>query len=63
MGINTDKPDEALTVHGSIQVTGALLQTSDARAKRNIQRVSKLRIVALTSLEQAKNSGTNFTCQ
>ena len=63
MGINTDKPDEALTVHGSIQVTGALLQTSDARAKRNIQRVSKLRIVALTSLvnEQAKNSGTSFT--
>ena len=39
MGINTDKPEEALSVHGNIQVTGQILQASDIRIKRNIRKV------------------------
>ncbi len=39
VGINTDKPDEALSVHGNIQVTGQVLQISDSRVKRNIEPV------------------------
>ncbi|XP_012942289.2 myelin regulatory factor, partial [Aplysia californica] len=53
IGINTDHPDEALTVHGSMALTGKLTKPSDIRAKEDIQEidpknqlanVSKLRI-------------------
>ncbi|KAL5502750.1 hypothetical protein EMCRGX_G009571 [Ephydatia muelleri] len=53
VGINTEKPEEALTVNGHIQLTGQLLQLSDMRLKRNITRadpahmlenISKLRL-------------------
>ena len=40
MGINTDKPEEALSVHGNIQVMGQILQASDTRIKRDIRKVS-----------------------
>ena len=40
VGINNDAPDEALTVHGNIHLTGALIQPSDKRAKTNIREVS-----------------------
>jgi hypothetical protein len=36
VGINTDNPTEALTVHGNVQVTGAVLQPSDRRVKEDI---------------------------
>ena len=39
MGINTDKPEEALSVHGNIQVTGQILQGSDVRIKKNVKKV------------------------
>lgn len=38
VGINTEKPEEALTVNGHIQLTGQLLQLSDVRLKRNVTR-------------------------
>ncbi|XP_026477524.1 myelin regulatory factor-like [Ctenocephalides felis] len=37
VGINMDKPDETLVVHGNIKVSGHVVQPSDARAKENIQ--------------------------
>ncbi|XP_043289934.1 myelin regulatory factor-like protein isoform X2 [Venturia canescens] len=39
VGINTDRPDEALVVHGNMKVTGHIVQPSDARAKQNVQEV------------------------
>ena len=39
VGINTDKPEEALTVNGNIQLTGQILQASDIRVKQNIRQV------------------------
>ncbi|XP_055942311.1 myelin regulatory factor-like isoform X1 [Argiope bruennichi] len=54
VGINTDRPEEALVVHGNIKVTGHILQPSDLRAKYDIheldtrqqlRNVSNLRIV------------------
>ncbi|XP_041367258.1 myelin regulatory factor-like isoform X2 [Gigantopelta aegis] len=53
VGINTDHPEEALTIHGNIKLTGHLMQPSDIRAKENIeelntkeslQKVSQLRL-------------------
>ncbi|XP_008194461.1 myelin regulatory factor isoform X2 [Tribolium castaneum] len=54
VGINTDRPDESLVVHGNIKVTGHIIQPSDIRAKKNIvecdtaeqlRNVQKLRVV------------------
>ncbi|XP_052800513.1 myelin regulatory factor-like isoform X2 [Mya arenaria] len=39
VGINTDRPDEALTVHGNIKLTGQIFQTSDIRAKQDLVEV------------------------
>ncbi|KAK0176222.1 hypothetical protein PV328_000377 [Microctonus aethiopoides] len=39
VGINTDRPDEALVVHGNMKVTGHIVQPSDARAKQNVHEV------------------------
>ncbi|GFO12761.1 myelin regulatory factor [Plakobranchus ocellatus] len=39
VGVNTDRPDEALTVHGNLRVTGMLTQPSDMRAKENIKEI------------------------
>ncbi|KMQ89535.1 myelin regulatory factor-like protein [Lasius niger] len=39
VGINTDRPDEALVVHGNMKVTGHIVQPSDARAKQSVQEV------------------------
>lgn len=36
VGINTDKPTEALTVHGNIRLTGSVMQTSDERVKEHV---------------------------
>jgi hypothetical protein len=54
VGINTDRPDESLVVHGNIKVTGHIIQPSDIRAKKNIvecdtaeqlRNVQKMRVV------------------
>ncbi|XP_030222596.1 myelin regulatory factor isoform X3 [Gadus morhua] len=54
VGINTDRPDEALVVHGNIKVMGSLVHPSDIRAKENVQevdttdnlkRISQMRLV------------------
>lgn len=47
VGINTDRPDESLVVHGNIRLTGHIVQPSDARAKTNVQEMD--------SREQLKN--------
>ncbi|XP_025086102.1 myelin regulatory factor-like isoform X2 [Pomacea canaliculata] len=39
VGINTDHPEESLTVHGNMRLTGHLLQPSDMRAKENLQEI------------------------
>ena len=39
MGINTDRPDEPLTIHGNIKLTGHIIQPSDARVKTDIHEV------------------------
>lgn len=41
IGVNTDSPEEALTVVGNVQVTGQILQPSDVRLKTDIMKVSK----------------------
>lgn len=41
MGINTEAPDEALTVVGNVSVTGSVLHPSDKRLKQNIKKVNK----------------------
>ncbi|XP_013361890.1 PREDICTED: myelin regulatory factor isoform X2 [Chinchilla lanigera] len=54
VGINTDRPDEALVVHGNVKVMGSLLHPSDLRAKELVQevdtteqlkRISRMRLV------------------
>lgn len=39
VGINTDTPDEALTVAGNVKVMGAIMQPSDERVKEDISAV------------------------
>ena len=39
MGINTDKPEEALSVNGNIRVTGCIEHPSDMRIKTDIHPV------------------------
>ena len=39
VGINTDRPDEALVVHGNVKVMGSLMHPSDLRAKEHLQEV------------------------
>ncbi|XP_069702809.1 myelin regulatory factor isoform X2 [Periplaneta americana] len=57
VGINTDRPDEAMVIHGNLKVTGHIVQPSDRRAKENIQEcdtreqlrnVQQLRVVRYT---------------
>ncbi|XP_071122757.1 myelin regulatory factor-like isoform X3 [Mytilus edulis] len=40
VGVNTDHPEEALTVHGNMRLTGHLLQPSDKRVKDEIKEVN-----------------------
>jgi hypothetical protein len=39
VGINTDRPEEALVVYGNCKVTGQIMHPSDMRAKENITEV------------------------
>ncbi|XP_028814283.1 myelin regulatory factor isoform X3 [Denticeps clupeoides] len=54
VGINTDRPDEALVVHGNVKVMGSVVHPSDIRAKENVKevdttdnlkRISQMRLV------------------
>ncbi|XP_061773165.1 myelin regulatory factor isoform X3 [Nerophis ophidion] len=54
VGVNTDRPDEALVVHGNVKIMGSLVHPSDIRAKENVQevdttdnlkRISQMRLV------------------
>lgn len=54
VGINTDRPDEPLVVHGNVKITGHIIQPSDERVKEQIEEldtkqqlrnVSNMRIV------------------
>ena len=45
VGVNTDHPDEALTVAGNIKLSGQILHTSDIRAKEGLQEVCNLLIL------------------
>ncbi|XP_061394137.1 uncharacterized protein LOC133329672 [Musca vetustissima] len=36
VGINTDRPDESLVVHGNLKISGHIVQPSDSRAKQEI---------------------------
>lgn len=47
VGVNTEHPEEALTVHGNMRLTGHLLQPSDLRAKENLKEVWRSLITAL----------------
>ncbi|XP_031717587.1 myelin regulatory factor isoform X6 [Anarrhichthys ocellatus] len=40
VGINTDRPDEALVIHGNLKVMGSVVHPSDIRAKENVQEVN-----------------------
>ena len=40
VGINTDRPEEALVVYGNCKITGQITHPSDIRAKENIREVS-----------------------
>lgn len=37
VGVNTDNPDEALTIHGNVKLTGHVITPSDVRAKKDIR--------------------------
>ncbi|XP_053576447.1 myelin regulatory factor isoform X2 [Bombina bombina] len=54
IGINTERPDEALVVHGNVKIMGSLMHPSDIRAKESIEevdttehlkRISQMRLV------------------
>ncbi|KAM9301918.1 myelin regulatory factor [Gastrophryne carolinensis] len=54
IGINTERPDEALVVHGNAKIMGSVLHPSDIRAKEDIEevdtteqlkRISQMRLV------------------
>lgn len=40
VGVNTDRPDESLVVHGNVKVTGHIIQPSDVRAKTNVEEMN-----------------------
>ena len=50
VGINTDKPEEALTVHGNVKVTGHVIQPSDQRAKVDIEEVRSHSLITIVSM-------------
>lgn len=39
VGVNTDRPDEALVVHGNVKLTGHIVQPSDGRVKQHVRQV------------------------
>ena len=60
VGINTDRPDEAMVIHGNMKVTGHIVQPSDRRAKENIQEVRTHHEFSLTSSSSRLNMMPRF---
>ncbi|XP_078586542.1 uncharacterized protein LOC144868316 isoform X2 [Branchiostoma floridae x Branchiostoma japonicum] len=58
VGINTERPDEALVVHGNVKVSGHIMQPSDMRAKENIKEADTKE--ALTNVSQLKVYNYNY---
>uniref|UniRef100_A0A0L8G096 Myelin regulatory factor n=1 Tax=Octopus bimaculoides TaxID=37653 RepID=A0A0L8G096_OCTBM len=52
VGINTDHPDESLTVNGNLKLTGHILHPSDKRAKEEIKEVNSKE--QLTNIQQMR---------
>ncbi|XP_041472387.1 myelin regulatory factor-like isoform X1 [Lytechinus variegatus] len=61
VGINTERPDEALVVHGNLKVTGHVMQPSDKRAKEDfqeldpreqLQNINKMRVMRYKYIPQ-----------
>lgn len=50
VGVNTDRPDEALVVHGNLKVMGSVVHPSDIRAKENVQEVRTRLVFPCVSL-------------
>ena len=44
IGVNTDSPEEALSVVGNLQVSGQILQPSDVRLKTDIVKVRSVHV-------------------
>uniref|UniRef100_W8ALK5 Myelin gene regulatory factor n=1 Tax=Ceratitis capitata TaxID=7213 RepID=W8ALK5_CERCA len=73
VGINTDRPDESLVVHGNLKVSGHIVQPSDSRAKQEIaeldtsvqlRNLQKIRIVRYRyAPEFAVHSGLKRSCE
>jgi len=42
VGINTESPDEALTVVGNVKLTGHVFAPSDARVKTDVREVGTI---------------------
>jgi hypothetical protein len=53
VGINTDRPDDALVVYGNCKITGQITHPSDSRAKSDIQEVR-------ITMKRADHSSTIF---
>ena len=47
VGINTDRPDEAMVIHGNLKVMGSLVHPSDIRAKENVHEVRGMYVVCV----------------
>nr|CAD7433161.1 unnamed protein product [Timema monikensis] len=72
VGINTDRPDEAMVIHGNLKVTGHIVHPSDQRAKQIVQecdtreqlrKVQQLRLVKYRySSEFARHAGLSDSC-
>lgn len=59
VGINTDRPEEALVVYGNCKVTGQIIHPSDARVKSDIHEVSKILCPVTVKF---RNNNLNHIC-
>lgn len=63
VGINTDRPDEALVVHGNVKVMGSLMHPSDVRVKEDIQEVrAEQTRLGFTDMAQSRPQGPLTQC-
>ncbi|XP_070297778.1 myelin regulatory factor-like [Salvelinus sp. IW2-2015] len=52
VGINTDRPDEAMVIHGNLKVMGSLVHPSDIRAKENVHEYDQSEACGLAELQE-----------
>ena len=60
MGINTESPDEALTVVGNIKLTGHVFAPSDARVKTDVSEVRIQQVVFFSNWLKLLHQVTSF---